>query len=196
MKFNDFFPTVIANEKFEDHDKNEDELVEHCLNLKSKIVSGGQGWVSNKTYNTSDGRYDVFKDEKFKLLNEWGCEKVKIYCLYLNIDDSKLKNTGSWFNVYQKYDFQENHVHPNSIISTIYILKASENAAKIHFVTPLNNMFHVEYTRQEQKNVQKITCQSIPGTLIIFPSYLPHSVERHDSDNLRISLSYNFKQNN
>lgn len=197
MIFDAFFSTTIANAKFEKHSDIQSDLVEHCHAVKTTVKSGGEGWISNKTYNTSNGRYDLLKDSKFLPLNNWVMDMVNQYCINLGIDHSLLTSTGSWFNIYQKYDYQEKHVHPNSIISCIYILAASEQSAKVYFTTPLNDMFHVKYTgTQQQQTTQQICCESIPGTLIIFPSYLPHSVERHDTDDLRISLSYNFKQIN
>jgi uncharacterized protein (TIGR02466 family) len=194
MKFDAFFSTIIANDNFKQHLDIESELISHCLYVKTHIQSGGKGWISNKTYNTSDGKYEIYSDKKFTRLNEWVTEKINAYCIETGIDNTQLQNSGSWFNIYRQNDYQEKHVHPNSIISAIYILKAPLNSSKIHFITPLNEMFYVKYKQQHQQLVQKISCESIPGTLIVFPSYLPHSVERHESDDLRISLSYNFKQ--
>jgi len=194
MMFNAFFSTVIANDRYEQHAEIETQLVNHCLHTQSQIKSGGQGWISNKTYNTSDGQHEIYRDKKFAELNQWVTERIYAYCTETGIDAADLKNSGSWFNVYRRGDYQEKHVHPNSIISAIYILTASKDSAKIHFTTPLNDMFYVKRTSQQQQSAQQIKCESVPGTLIVFPSYLPHSVERHDSDSLRISLSYNFKQ--
>ncbi len=194
MDISSFFPTLIGNAVNTNHKNLEKELVSHCINLKSVVNSGGKGWLSNKTYNTSDGKYEIINDEKFKPLNNWVFEKVNEYCNLLDIDVSTLVSNGSWFNIYEKFDFQENHVHPTSVISAIYILKCSVDGAKIFLNSPVNNMYHVKKNVIKQEMVDQITCKSIPGTLIIFPSYLPHAVERHESDDIRISLSYNFKQ--
>ena len=97
------------------------------------------------------------------------------------------------FNIYNKYDFQEIHVHPTSSLSAIYILTCSKNGARIFFNSPINNMYYIKKTMNTEDTVSQIICNSIPGTLLIFPSYLPHAVERHDCDELRISLSYNYK---
>lgn len=194
MKFDAFFSTIIANDKFDQHTSIENMLVQHCTDLQSTVASGGQGWISNKTYNTSDGQYEIYKDSEFDSLNQWVTDQVYAYCDGVGIDRTQLQSSGSWFNIYRRGDYQEKHVHPNSVISAIYILTATPDAAKIYFSTPLNDMFYVKHSQQHQQLVQQISCESVPGTLIVFPSYLPHSVERHDSDNVRISLSYNFKQ--
>lgn len=194
ITYNVFFPTIVANVQNKDHDSISLKLVKHCLEIQQKTPSGGEGWISNQTYNTSNGRHEIFYDDVFKELNEWVINNVHKYCKHLNINTEKLNNSGSWFNIYKKYNYQEKHVHPNSIISCIYILCAPSNTAKIHLLSPLNDMFHVNYLEHNQNNTRDISCESKPGMLLIFPSYLPHSVARYDSEDLRISLSYNFKQ--
>lgn len=194
MDINSFFPTLIGSVNNPDHYVIQDDLVSHCIDLRSKIKSGGQGWLSNKTYNTSDGKYEIVHDEKFTKLNNWVVKQVHEYCNRLDINTDCLSNNGSWFNIYDKYDFQENHVHPSSVISAIYILTCSQDGARVFFSTPISNMYFIKKVVKRQEMVDQINCPSIPGNLLIFPSYLLHAVERHESDHIRISLSYNFKQ--
>lgn len=194
MDLNSFFPTVLGSVTNPDHDLLVENLITHCLSLQQQIKAGGQGWLSNKTYNTSDGKYDIFLDDQFKSLNNWVKEQIEIYCNQLGIIIDNLSNNGSWFNIYNRNDFQEIHVHPTSVVSAIYILSCERDGARIFFNSPLNNMYHVKKKVNRQEMVDQIICSSIPGTLIIFPSYLPHAVERHESNSIRVSLSYNFKQ--
>jgi uncharacterized protein (TIGR02466 family) len=194
MDINAFFPTLIGSTTNNNHDTIEEELINHCLEISSKSDSGGSGWVSNKTYNTSDGKHEIFKDLKFSSLNNWVENCINEYCTQTKIDSSILSRNGSWFNIYRRSDYQEHHVHPTSVISAIYTLKCPEDGARIFFKSPINDMYYVKHTTETQQTVRQITCKSIPGTLIIFPSFLTHAVERHDSDEIRISLSYNFKQ--
>lgn len=194
MNLDAFFPTIIGSVRNPDHSQIEKRLTDYCLKLSQTIQSGGQSWLSYKTYNTSNGKYELFDDLEFKSLTEWITKQVKEYCQLLNIEHNNLTNNGSWFNIYRKYDFQENHVHPDSTISTIYILNCSEDGARMFFYSPINKMYYVKKSSKSQEMVDTIICSSIPGNLIVFPSYLSHAVERHDTDNLRISLSYNFRQ--
>lgn len=194
MNLDVFFPTLIGSTKFEQHNNIEKELIDYCLSVQKKVKSGGENWISFNTYNTSNGKHEIYFDDKFHVINDWVFKQIKIYCENVGIDNLCLKNNGSWFNVYKKYDYQEKHVHPTSTISAIYILTATKDSAKIFFTTPVNEMFFYKKSMSNQFNANQIQIESVPGTLIIFPSYLPHSVERHDSDSLRISLSYNFKQ--
>lgn len=192
MQLNSFFPTIIGNATYENHNVVVADLIKHCFDVKRTVPPGGQGWLSNKTYNTSNGQYDIVKDPVFTELNNWVRKQVEYYCENLSIDINSLRNNGSWFNIYAKYDFQETHVHPTSSLSAIYILACAEDGARVFFNSPLNSMYHIKKTVQKQEMIDQVICNSIPGTLIIFPSYLPHAVERHESDKPRISLSYNY----
>ncbi len=40
-------------------------------------------------------------------------------------------------------------------------------------------------------NTDQVVVQVVPGTLLLFPAWLPHSVDRNRSDRERISLSFN-----
>jgi len=194
MDLNSFFPTIIGSIVNPNHKLQYENLLPHCISVKQNVKSGGEGWLSNKTYNTSNGQYDLFSDSKFTELNDWVTTQVILYCNQLGITSNCLSNNGSWFNIYYRNDFQETHVHPTSVISAIYILTCSNDGARIFFNSPINNMYHVKKKVEKQEMVDQIICSSTPGTLIVFPSYLPHAVERHESDEIRISLSYNFKQ--
>jgi uncharacterized protein (TIGR02466 family) len=194
MDLNLFFPTILGSLINPLHDKIQDKLIKHCLEIKKNIKPGGNGWLSNKTYNTSDGKYYLTTDSEFEEINKWVNNNVHEYCKQLQIHTETLSDNGSWFNIYEQNDFQEIHVHPTSVISAIYILTCSENGARIFFNSPVNNMYYVKKTVKKQEMADQIICNSTPGTLIIFPSYLPHAVERHETDTLRISFSYNYKQ--
>lgn len=194
MDITSFFPTLIGTATNPDHDRIYEKLVNYCVNIRTIVESGGSGWMSNKTYNTSNGKYDINNDSNFTELNEWVKNQIKDYCSSTEIEQDNLNANGSWFNIYQKNDYQENHVHPTSVISAIYVLKCSDDGARIFFNSPINNMYYAKRTCESQLTASQIICKSVPGTLIIFPSYLVHAVERHESDEIRISLSYNFKQ--
>ena len=59
-----YFPTIIGVITNPDHQTLENKLTEKCLKLRKKIKSGGQGWISNDTYNTL-GTYHLGKDPDF-----------------------------------------------------------------------------------------------------------------------------------
>ena len=46
-------------------------------------------------------------------------------------------------------------------------------------------------SQKNQFTGQSIRIEPVEGNIILFPSYLPHSVETNDHDEERISISFN-----
>lgn len=186
-----FNPTYIGFVDNVDHFKIEKNLSKHCLDLKNKIKSGGDNWISNKTYNTTE-TYDILKDKKFKTLNSWVIEKVNDYSKTLRYQN-KFSCKEGWFNIYHKYDYQEYHTHPNYSISAIYFLKSPKNGAKTYFDTnPIADSNSPKLDPDFINTSRLIYYDPVPGRLLIFRSNLLHCVQRHESKETRISLAYNF----
>lgn len=188
-----WFPTIVGYAFNPYHDKIEQDLVDHCKQISSSVESGGNEWISNQTYNTSDGKHDLFVDEKFSFLNKWITSQVNQYAMQLGIKQT-LKPHCSWFNIYKRNDFQEFHVHTGLTISTIYFLRGGPESAKVHFKSPRNDMFYIEYDKLDKNSFGTVFYKVQPGKLLIFTSDVQHSVEKHNSDQERITLSHNFIQ--
>jgi uncharacterized protein (TIGR02466 family) len=192
MEIEEFFPVRISYSFNPNHSQIKDHLIQHCLFISTNYKSGGTNWISDKTYNTSDGVYDCYNDTEFLNLNKWVRDEVKTYANLLDIDEN-LDVVSAWFNIYNKHDYQEFHKHPGYKLSAIYVLECcSHSDSIIYFKTPADEMYNLTYKNVNKKNSQIISHQSIPGKLIIFPSNIAHCVSKNNSVNKRISLSYNF----
>ena len=106
--------------------------------------------------------------------------------------EAEYKVSESWFNFYNKYDYQEYHYHPLSFFSAIYFFKNPENAGKTIFksyeepnMLPLKNL--------KRNELSQSNCHYIPRerTLLIFKSNLLHMVSQSQSDEPRITASFN-----
>jgi hypothetical protein len=194
MKIDQWYPTFIAYCDYPNHDHIEKTLVEECLILSEKVKKGGEDWISNKTYNTLN-THNILKNKKFKKLNLWIHNQVNEYSnnlKYLN----KFKCVNAWFNIYKKYDYQEIHDHGENSLSAVYFLKSNaEKSSKIFF------KFNLDTNKMEPKIDKNfnITCPTawyypVPGRLLIFKSTTKHCVERHEQEDIRISLAYNFNE--
>ena len=181
-----FFPIQIGYVINPKHNVIKEKLLELVYQTKEQVASGGKGWISNQTYNTSDNQFDICKDKRFDELNNWVRQQVEDYKrlikLNLTIDDG----TG-WFNVYTKGDYQETHQHIGSFISCVYFLKARQDGASIYFRPP----YYDTHTNQSS-----IKHKAEEGKLLMFRSFIPHGVEKHNSDENRITLAYNFDEIN
>tara|TARA_R110000803_G_scaffold210680_1_gene283146 strand:+ start:1843 stop:2436 length:594 start_codon:yes stop_codon:yes gene_type:complete len=190
-----FFPVLIGSYINPKHKDIEKSIVEWCFELKELVKSGGENWLSKSTYNTI-GKYDVWADKEFSDINKFVLESVKNYCKELLIqEDSFDENTNdAWFNIYKKGDYQEYHNHGDSLFSAVYFLKTPENSAKIYFKSPIMDMIRPNYTEYTIDTYERINFTPQAGMLLIFRSFLEHSVEQQEDDDARISIAYNFKK--
>jgi uncharacterized protein (TIGR02466 family) len=85
-----------------------------------------------------------------------------------------------WANINYKGGFNRPHMHPNSLWSGVYYIKTPENCGHLKCEDP--------------KSVAAMTLPLISGRLIMFPSWLNHCVDPNESNDIRISVSFNFLQ--
>lgn len=85
------------------------------------------------------------------------------------------------------------HIHGNSFISAAYYVKAPKNCGDIVFHDPRNepSYYHPQVSTPNKlnTNIVKITPQE--GLLVLFPSYVYHSVEANKSNDERVVISFN-----
>ena len=195
IECNHMFNTSIGVVFNTEHDGIEEELKEHCLNIRETVKSGGNDWLA-PTYNTSTTNHSVYKDKKFYRLNQWVDNQVQQYIDFLGI---KLRGEryipfekDGWFNIYEKGDYQEYHNHP-CIISAIYYLSSDRAMnAKTYFKSPVQEHYPISYD-SEYGTSGRATYYPERGKLLIFRGFLEHCVEKEESDNIRISLAYNYE---
>lgn len=108
----------------------------------------------------------------------------------------------SWINNHKPGDYAQPHCHKNSIFSGVYYIKMPtdfKNGGDLSFEKGyFNNIgvapssFHFEFDEYNHINADTYKITPKNGTLVLFPSYLWHSVTRNNTDEDRISLAFNF----
>jgi uncharacterized protein (TIGR02466 family) len=191
MIIESWFPTLIGFVDNANHNKIENKLTNLCKKIKKEKTSGGKNWVSVDTYNTQ-GTCNLINIKEFKKLNDWIFEQVKNYSNRLGYKNNFICDD-AWFNIYNKNDFQEYHIHPKHSLSAIYFLTSpKEGAARTFFESPISEEFQ-DPLSDDPLVSKRVNYYPKAGRLIIFRSNVRHCVERHKSNKLRISLAYNFK---
>ena len=189
-KINRLFPKILGVYTFDNHKKYEKQLVFKCDNIKSKgTLEGGKNWISQSVYNT-ENTYDVNKDKEFAPITEFLRVCALDYCRELNYD-GVLNHTNTFFNIYNKYDYQDWHDHPGTHLSGVYCLAGEKGSADIHF-TDFNNRLNINVKEFTTDNSTTWREEFIPGKFLIFRSDLLHCVNRHNLDSKRYSLATNF----
>lgn len=185
-----FFSAAVSYAMNENHETMTKDLPAYCLKLKKKTKKGGQGWLANGTYNTIHSQYDLLTDKTFEDLNNWVFQKIGDY-MKCNFIKSNVIPMNAWFNLYNKGDYQEFHLHTGSVLSAIYFLKSPKGGSKVWFKAPMEDMLELQYFKNDP--YAPILHDSNEGKLIIFRSHINHAVEQHKLKEPRISLAYNFK---
>jgi|TARA_R110002020_G_C16114971_1_gene759877 uncharacterized protein (TIGR02466 family) len=101
--------------------------------------------------------------------------------------------TQSWVNFTHKNQYHHKHEHPNSLISGVLYFDVDKDKDRIHFFDARYKFISLE-VQKDKFNLWNSPSWWIPvfiGKLVMFPSSLPHSVEKITGENTRISLSFN-----
>jgi uncharacterized protein (TIGR02466 family) len=103
----------------------------------------------------------------------------------------------AWVNVNRSGDYNKVHTHPGSTWSGTYYVDPgdpppdAENGTPIHFFDPCQgraNTFLPPFVSSS------ILVRPEPGLMILFPSYLPHTVLPHAGSRPRISIAFNLRK--
>jgi len=103
-----------------------------------------------------------------------------------------------WANINPPGGMNRSHQHPNSLWSGVYYVKAPKNCGHLKVDDPRNSASMI---RPKQKPGQlpprlyrETHYEPKDGRLIMFPSWLLHCVDPNESNEIRISVSFNFLQ--
>ncbi len=78
-------------------------------------------------------------------------------------------------------------------MSGVYYLRTHEGADTVNFHDPRSQtgIIRPPVTELTAENTDQVVVKVSDGTLLLFPSWLPHSVDASGSDQTRISVSFN-----
>ena len=107
--------------------------------------------------------------------------------------NNKINITSAWSIINKKNASNERHIHSNNYISAVYYVSAPKNCGDILFHDPRQaKIIRKPNTIKANKlNAEVINITPQSGLLVLFPSYLYHSVAKNNSDEERIIISFN-----
>lgn len=105
--------------------------------------------------------------------------------------------TGCWANVAIKGGWHRAHSHPNNFLSGVYYVQAPQGANTITFKDPRiqRSVLEPRLSHMDESNAGEVTLEVREGLMLMFPSWLEHSVGFNTSDVKRISVSFNIMFN-
>ena len=103
-----------------------------------------------------------------------------------------------WANINPPGGMNRAHQHPNSLWSGVYYIKAPKNSGHLKIDDPRAAASMVRPKQKSDKVPSRLWREThyepIAGRCIMFPSWLMHCVDPNNSNDIRISVSFNFLQ--
>ena len=103
-----------------------------------------------------------------------------------------------WANINPPGGYNMPHIHSNSLWSGVYYVKTPRNCGSLKLEDPRSTSLmsrpnHIE-GQLPSRIWREIQFEPMSGRLIMFPAWLNHCVEPNQSNDIRISVSFNFLQ--
>ena len=182
------FPTVVwrAEIRADAHRRINEEIVATLAELRrgTAAPAAGHGWQSG---------HDLHELDEFQELTESIGMTVRDFLGYLRIGEMACEITGCWANVNAPGAAHGVHSHPNNLLSGVYYVRAPRGGDTINFHDPRSQagILRPPVVKLTADNTDQVVVQVGEGTLLLFPAWLPHSVDANLGDQDRISVSYN-----
>ena len=145
---------------------------------------------------TEWGSTHYLSDSKFKnnLILDFNLEKfsnevdihVNKYISKIGFPKTNYKIISSWFALFRRGNYAHIHNHGDCDIAGVYYFKKSGNDGNLFFCTP-NKAEDTSFIF----NSRRIVTNCKEGEILLFPGFLDHGVQTNDTDDERVSLSFN-----
>ena len=190
-ELNLIFPTPVCASLVNNHHAINEKMFDYIKKLESIKPDGIKksnilGWHS-ENFNLEDKEPKFFFDSIYnnlnKAINDMGWDNQK----------NKIKVTAMWSIINKENASNSRHIHSNNFLSGAYYVKAPKNCGDILFHDPRDaKVIRKPITSNANKlNAEVVNISPQEGLLILFPSYLFHSVKENVSGEERIVISFN-----
>ena len=179
-------------------DKIDNRKLENII-LEKEQKDKGVTFTNVGGYHSS--AINLEKEKGFKCIYDYinECMEVILFENNYKLNLGILSSHG-WININRKGDFNREHVHPDCHWSGVYYVKTPANCGELRFHNPIVASSMVKsghLLNLTSSNIKtSFFLNSIPldpyeGSILIFPSWLFHSVDPNRSNYDRISISFN-----
>ena len=166
----------------------EQKIIQWSQQDKGVSKTNAGGWHSTTDMNRKE-EYNVLTKELFAMQDEIFKKE------YLTM---KPVLGNMWANINYPGNSNRPHLHPNSLFSGVYWIKAPEKSGSLMLYEPRPGVQCTMPNRKEGKLPpelwREVHYQPKAGTIIMFPAWLWHEVKPNESNDTRISVSFNFLQ--
>jgi len=188
----EFFPTTVYGFDVPNapqfNAQLEKDILEWSKQDKGVQKTNVKGWHSQTDMQTKP-EYKPLLDQLFLAMRHvWGDQHL----------DREAQLGNMWANINPPGGSNQPHVHPNCLFSGVYYIKSNPQAGRLKIYDPrpgIQIVMPVRVGTQHPKHLWRdVNLEPIPGRIVIFPAWLWHAVEPNKSNDIRISVSFNFIQ--
>lgn len=164
-------------------------LETECFQLKKisptgSLISNSGGWQSHSLDKPISSEIE-------KLISEILIRLKLIYTNYGISRDPKLLNY--WININAPGNYNLSHNHTLSFFSCVYYVKVPNNSGDLIIERSDDSAYFIQYFEEmNQHGAQAIIFDCTKNKLICFPCWIKHSVSQNLSDDVRVSIAFNF----
>ena len=192
------FPTVIHHLQVEDFASKKNKIIKFIYKEREKdpegiIKSNKGGWQSKPSPYIKDD--NILLSTIRKTIESYFGNGV------MNLENA-IRFQAMWININKKGDYNLTHNHPMCHMAAVWWIKAPKDCGNLEFQSPHSYDSGDEmwmYTEEfKRKNLVYPSYHYFPteGNIVLFPAHLNHRVDPNESDEDRISVSFNLLFNN
>tara|TARA_B100000925_G_C21825591_1_gene394866 strand:+ start:43 stop:633 length:591 start_codon:yes stop_codon:yes gene_type:complete len=193
IKPNLFFSTPVWALQLKNYENVNEEMYEY---IKTQQNKDGVGINKSNIRGWHSKDFDLKDREPYNFIS-FILSHIDQVMIDMNWEKQKqvAKISNMWAIINSGGSANLRHQHGNSTISGAYYVRAPENSGDIVFYDPRPAAvyFHPNTVSPNNLNAQINGISPKEGALILFPSYLDHSVNENLSKNERIVISFNIR---
>ena len=183
------YTTPLWQSKYPEFKENKEIFLNAVMDYKDKNPSVEKSNISG--YHSPETLQIV---PELKPLFGYICQMAIKATNDIDFIDCDIALTSAWVNINDSRQcMNSEHIH-GDVFSGVFYLKAPEGSGKLTIRNPAINRMWEGANLALQKNqftAESIRIEPEEGSIILFPSYLPHFVETNNHDEERISISFN-----
>jgi len=181
MNTHNLFPTAVTYFDFGSK----------LTDLELKFITEQE--TRNNDGNTTSINNNLFESAELAEVARFCEESLQQYFkeVYAPKHDVTPYITQSWANYTKKGQWHHKHGHPNSFISGVFYVQAQKDIDKIYFYKNGYQQIKLPTDNYNLYNSDSWWLGVETGQLILFPSHLTHMVQTVQTDETRISISFN-----
>ena len=196
LKSEYLFPTQVVSGTIKDFDSFKQDLIDWIYQYKEhdpgiSKISNKRGWQSlSKEVFTEEG-FEPFKDKLIPCVTQLSNE----FRVGRQMDLVQM-----WLNINGPFSYNVSHRHPGTELAGVLWIKQTPEQGRFIFdnmdigYRDAGLIYCIDAKYLEQtKMMPEWYPKYKNGTIIIFPANLSHRVEQNETDEDRISISFNIK---